>query len=79
MRTTVAFGFILIALNRGLSTLNNRAQRSKRTFIFFWRQVMQPVLLRVYFGLLRWVVSAALERGGGRSRGLPVTEDCEDE
>jgi hypothetical protein len=26
---------------------------TKRTLIFFWRQVMQPVLLRVYFGRLR--------------------------
>jgi hypothetical protein len=50
-----------------------------QTFIFFWRQVMQPVLLRVYLGRLRWVASAALARGAARSRGLPVAGECWDE
>ncbi len=40
---------------------------------------MQPVLLRVYFGRLRCVVSAALERGAARSRALVVVDGCEDE
>jgi hypothetical protein len=79
MRATVAFWFIFVTLNSSFSKMNSRTQRTKRTLIFFWRQVMQPVLLRVYFGLLRCVVSAPLERDVWRSRALLVVEDGGDE
>jgi hypothetical protein len=81
MSTAVALGFIFVALKSPFSTHGRRKREAawERTLIFFWRHVMQPVLLRVYFGRLRCAVSADLERDPARSRALVVEDGCVDE
>lgn len=80
MSAAVALGFIFVALKSPSALMaDEKEEHLERTLIFFWRHVMQPVLLRVYFGRLRCAVSADLERDPARSRALFVAEDCEDE
>ena len=80
MSAAVALGFILVALKSAFNTHSRRRRAAtwERTLIFFWRHVMQPVLLRVYFGRLRCVISACLGGGATRPRGLLTADDCDD-